>query len=165
MFTKTLKCVNLSRSVIIPARRWFNQTGSGESFDRSRGRTKKLPTCEFKKNIYIYIYMQTVLIFNLFTYVQFYNIIYQYAKILDIEHLWSEITCFPLPNVFMSTPSLRLVRWRHASMDSDALANGASERPRHWASWQRPWRLEKPMGKAMAFFGGGGKHVGKIALK
>lgn len=31
--------------------------------------------------------MQTVLIFNLFTYVQFYNIIYQYAKILDIEHL------------------------------------------------------------------------------
>lgn len=60
MFTKTLNGVNWSRSVIIPARRWFfqtGQTGSGESVDRSRGRTKKIT--DMKMKLYDYIYLHT----------------------------------------------------------------------------------------------------------
>ena len=145
---KTLNGVNLSRSVIIPQgpRRWFNQTRSGESFDTSRGRTLKNYRHE---NETIWLYLNYIL--------SNYNIIYQYAKILDIEHdVWSTSPASPSQMVAEKNPSLRLVKWRHASMDSDALANGASERPRHWASWQRLRQALNPWAFTHGVFWGGG---------
>ena len=79
--------MNLSRSVIIPARRWFNQTGPGESFDRSRGRTpKKLPTWKWNYMI-ISIYIRSN-----------YNIIYQYVILRYWTCMIRNHLLLPLPD-------------------------------------------------------------------